>query len=226
MDLKQWIKANVKDGADVNEALELIKDLDPLKNITTPDEALDFIKRNKLFNSALDSETSIRVENHDKKFRENKLPEIMKEEREKLQKELNPEMTKEQKEIAELKAKIEASEAKDKNNARKVELRERAKELAEKNGVPYDPLRAERFYVYGDDAEKLLEDNIMYLKNVIDTELSSKIKSQFGNTPPPQTGGSHLGSYEERIAEAKKAGNLGLASQLVIEQQQSQQIGG
>lgn len=222
MDLKQWIKANVREDVDVNEALELIKDLDPLKNIATPDEALDFIKRNKLFNSALDSETSIRVENHDKKFVENKLPEIMKEEREKLQKELNPDADPRDLRIAELEAKSAANDNEKKQHSKKLELRNKAKELAELNGVPYDQTRAEKFSIFGDDADKMVEEDIMYLKTTIDSQLSQKIKSQFGNGQPPKATPIELGSYDEKIAAAKKAGNLGLASQLVIDRQQAQ----
>lgn len=216
--LLDWIKKNIREGADIKEAESLIKDLDPLKNIKSKTEALAFIERNDLFRSALDSETSIRVDNALERFKENKLPGIVKEEQEKIRKELNPEETEQDKRIRELEQKLEAADNEKLQSNTKLTLREKAKQLAEETGVPYDPLRAERLYVYGDKAEEMLTDEINYLKGTIEKELSSKLKGQYINTAP-KTGKTVSGSLDERLNKAKSEGNLTLATQLYMEKQ-------
>ena len=66
-ELLKWIKANMKEGAKVEEVEKLVKELDPLGKIKTKEDALKLIKDNGFLNSALDSETSLRVDNALKK---------------------------------------------------------------------------------------------------------------------------------------------------------------
>ena len=176
--LLDWIKANVKDGADIAEAEKLIKDLDPMKNVKTQEDALSFIDRNQLFKSALDAETSRRIDRHDDRFKADKLPDILKSERDKILKELNPEMTEEQKRIAELEARLAQKDKAEAMNTLKSKLRQKAKDLG------YDPLRAEKLAVYGDEAEKMLDDEVKYFETSINTALEKKVKGQFTPQDP------------------------------------------
>lgn len=182
--LETWIKENVKEGSDINKAVDLMKDLDPLKNIQTKEQAFAFIQRNSLFNSAFDAEVNSRVRNHDDRFRDSELPGILKEEREKTIKELNPKETEDQKSNRELRERLDAMETKEKNQILKESLREKAKRIAEEKKVPYDPLRAERLFVYGDKAEDILNEEIDYFKTAIDSELEKKVKGQFTTKTP------------------------------------------
>ena len=151
-------------------------------------EGVDFLEIEKLYKSELDAETSKRVENHDAKFKVEKLPGLVAEESKRLEKEitlkLQPNETPEQKRIKELELKIQANEKKEKDSVRKTELREKAKALAEAEKVPYDPTRAELLYVYGEEAESILEKDIKYLKSTLEKELSSKIKGQYSKDEP------------------------------------------
>ena len=207
MDILQWVKKNSVEGADLSEAEALIKDKDPLKNVLTKEDALSFIERNELFRKALDSETSRRVETGIENFKEKKLPAILKDEKEKIAKELNPDLTDEQKRIRELEDKIKLAETKEQQQERKSFLRLKAKELAEEHKIKYDPLRAEKYHVYGDAAEKYLSEDISYLKSVVNEELESKLKGQYVGNPPK---GDQLdpATVDQKIYEAKKSGDL------------------
>lgn len=184
--IREWIEKNavLKDGASLDELESFAKDLDPLKNIKTKDEAYDFMLRNDAFKSALDYETQKRVENALNKFKDEKLPDILKSEGEKIRAEINPEETPEQKRIRELEDRIKKDDEERRVNQLKQALREKAKELAEKEKVPYDPLRAERFALFGEDADNMLTDDISYLKKSIETELSSRLKGQYTEHVP------------------------------------------
>lgn len=199
MTIIDWIKANAKEGANIAEAEGLVKDLDPLKNITEPAQALDFINRNSVFKSALDSETSLRIENHDKKFTESKLPGLLKIEADKIRAEINPKETPEQKDNRELRERLDAMEKNEANGKRKIELRTIAAEYSKEKGVSYDPLRAEKFVSFGDDAETILKDTIDYTKSYSDKLLEEKMKDYFKGSPPP---GKPTGDPDKTILNA------------------------
>lgn len=213
------------DGANVAEAEQMVKDLEelnPMNSIKTKEDALAFMERNQIFKSALDSETSKRAEHAIDNFKEKKLPDLIKAEKDKLEKELNPDLTDEQKRIKELENRLSEADKEKQTNQAKAALRSKAEEIAKKAGVKYDPVHAERFHVYGDDAEKLLTDEINYFKSTIDSELSAKLKSNF--TPgAPTIGEPSEGGFDERILAAKKAGNLSLVTKLLVEKQNENQ---
>ena len=147
--LLDWIKANSKEGANIAEAEELVQK-GTFDGITTKEQAIDFIGKNAAFKSAADSLISTAVSNHDEKFKAEKLPALIEEEKKKIQKELNPDETPEQKRIRELEEGIKARDQKDAIADRKSLLRTKAAELKA------DPLWAEKYYIYGDDAEKMM----------------------------------------------------------------------
>lgn len=210
-DLLEWIKSNAKEGANIAEAEELVQK-STFDGITTKEQALDFIGKNKVFTSALDSMVSKAVESHDERFKTEKLPEIVKLEKERLLKELNPEETAEQKRIRELEEKIAASEMRDKELAIKSDLRTKAQELG------YDPIRAERFAAFGDKAIDTLVDESNFLTNLIDSKMKEAVKGTLSGPPPkggaPSEGKPDLDAIEKmtdpaaRTAALKEAGYL------------------
>jgi len=179
--LLDWIKQNVRDGADIREAENLLKDLDPLKNIKSQEDALRFIDRNTVFKSALDAETSRRVERHDDRFKSEKLPELVKAEREKIMKEINPDLTPEQKRIAELEQRLQQNDREKAEQSLKASLRQKASELN------YDPIRAEQLFVYGDKAVEKLQSEVDYFQSAIDKALEKKLKGQYSPKEPKRT---------------------------------------
>jgi nucleotide-binding universal stress UspA family protein len=211
MALIDWIKENVKEGANLAEAEELYQKENPLQRIETVEEALSLIKENKTLLKALDHETSKRVDNALERFQENRLPEILKSKEEEIIKSLNPEETPEQKRIRELEEKVKSAEQKEAMQKRRQELREKAKAYAEEKGVKFDPSRAEVFASLGDDAENLVIDTIdyfgSYAKEVTDSALKSAYKGG-----APKAGGGEPADFNQRIADLKKEGNLDKAA--------------
>jgi hypothetical protein len=176
-ELAKLIKANMKEGADITAIEKLAKGLNPLDGITNVEEAKALIEKTTLLKSANDSLVSIAVKSHDDKFTADKLPGIIKEEREKVEKELNPTMTKEQKTIKEQQDRIDALESTGKRSTLKTALQAKAKELGYGGDV-------ELFVGLGDKAEGLLIAEAKRYKTDFDTGLSAKIKEQFGDTKP------------------------------------------
>ena len=180
---KEWLEKNatLKDGASITEFEGLVKDLDPLKNITTPDQALDFMQRNDVFKRGLHKHETIAIEKHDKNFTESKLPGLLEAEREKALKEVNKPETPEQKELRELREKIAKQEDDQKVSTRKSALRDLASELKVDHKV------AERYYIYGDEAEANLRADVEANQKAIDAAVEAAKKEIYGNNPPPET---------------------------------------
>lgn len=178
MGLLEWIKANSKEGANVAEAEQLIQ-ASTVEGITTKEQAYDFMLKNAAFKSALDYQTGESIKTHDTKFNTEKLPGILKAEREKLEKELNPDLTPEQKRIAELEKVVNEGKIKEQENQLKSGLRAKAKEL----GYPED--EAERLFVYGAEATAELERKAEFLKTHVSGAVESKVKELYGGNPPP-----------------------------------------
>ncbi|MEA3370799.1 MAG: hypothetical protein U9Q40_05610 [Campylobacterota bacterium] len=181
MTIAEWIKANttLKEGVDIKEVDGLIADLDPLKNLETIDQALSFMDRNDLFKRALKKNETQAIEKHDKKFMETKFPELMKEEREKIVKELNPEETAQDKEIRELKQwKLDTENA---NKKRILEaenlaaLKDKAKEIGYDGDIErYSRLSGENAIEY------------MLADHKVNTEYKEKLKKEvYGDNKPP-----------------------------------------
>lgn len=139
-----------------------------------------------------------------KNFQELKLPEILKAEAEKVRAEFKPkDETPEQKELREMREWKKQVEAEKVAEARKDKLRKKAAEMK------YDPLKAERLYALGDDAETVLAE---LAKDVADrdakiAELEAKIK--YGdNAPPagtPSANSITMDAFEKMDAKAKAA---------------------
>jgi hypothetical protein len=215
MNLLDWIRANSKEGANLAEAEEMYERENPLMKIHTVEQALDFIKKNDTLLRALDSETSKRVESATERFKNEKLPDILKQREEELRKELHPEETPEQKRIRELEERLKQADAEKARQERQLALREKAKEISESKGLDFDVTRAERFHVYGDDAENALVDYIDYLDSFSKKAVDNAIKGTYKGKSP-QTGSGEAASVNQVITDAKKAGNLDQASKAYV----------
>lgn len=180
-DLIDWIKSNAREGANIAEAEEMVNRIDLNKAITNKDQALDFMRGNDYFKSALDSETSKRVD----KFRDETMPLRLEEQkksmRDEILKELNPDETPEQKEIRELKEwKNQQLE-----NQRREGVKSELKEIAKKYGV--NEKLAERYAYYGEEAKSMFESDAKLYQESFKSALDSEIKNRFGNQSPQQT---------------------------------------
>ena len=184
MTIKDWITENatLKDTAKIEDLDKLVGDLDHMKNVTTIDEAKAFILRSDILKRALDQETTARVEAHDRNFKEKELPKLEKEITDKVNAELNPAETPKDKTIRELMEKDIARDKKEATADLKKSLREKASDLG------YDPIKAERYHVYGDTALSVMEKEITENKKYIETEVDKLSKERFKGQPAPKGG--------------------------------------
>jgi len=176
-ELLKLIKAGLKDGADIAAIETLVKGLDVLAGVKTVEEAKELIAKTDLLKSANDSLVSIAVKSHDDKFTADKLPGLLKDEREKTIKEVNPEESKEQKIIREQKERIDALEATGKRSVLKSSLQAKAKELDYSGDV-------DLFLNHGDKAVSLLESEAKRYKSAVDERVSNDIKKLYGDAKP------------------------------------------
>lgn len=192
MDIMEWAKANAKEGANFAELEDAVERSNPLAGIKSREDAEAFIRGNDTFRSALDSSVSKAVESHDKRFREEKLPGILSEEKERLRKELNPEETEEQRQIRELREEV-ASEKKLRalENA-KSKLRSKGKEFGFPDGI------AETFAVYGEEAEDRLSNMGDFIKRSIQEGIESGVKEKFKGRRAPESGRENNSSATAR----------------------------
>lgn len=188
MTVLEWIKANAKTDANIAEVEEM---LEASKLPDSKESAWDFIQKNKVFKSAMDAEVSRATAAHDEKFMATKFPDIMKAEKEKLMKELHPEETPLEKRVREQDERIKAFENKESENARKEVLRKKAVEIG------FDPVRAERYSVFGDDAENVLLEDHTYMQSFVKTGIETEVKNRFGNGIVPKTGGNTTKSVKD-----------------------------
>lgn len=200
-DLIEWIKANAKDDADINEATQLI---DSYAEVT-PERAQELVK-DKEVRRVLDAEISRAVERHDERFREEKLPKLIEEERDKIRREVNPEETPEQKAVRELQEKLAAMESEKSKVDRREQLRRKAKELGvEDIGLTADDL--DPFVELGDKAPDVLESFINRTKEAWTESLDKKVKERYSGGKPPASGDSktieHM-TIDEQMEYAKR----------------------
>jgi len=176
-ELLELIKANMREGANLAAIETLVKGLDVLAGVKTVEEAKEFIAKTDLLKSANDSLVSIAVASHDKKFTDEKLPGLLKDEREKTIKEVNPEESKEQKTIREQGEQIAALTATGKKADLKTALLSQAKELGYSGSV-------DLFLSHGDKAGDFLKTEAKRFKTAVDERVSSDIKKLYGDTTP------------------------------------------
>jgi hypothetical protein len=204
--LLEWLKANVKDGADMNEATRLVDEIATV----TPERAAELVKDREV-RRILDAEISRAVERHDERFREEKLPKILEEERGKIRKEFNPEETPEQKAVRELQEKLAAMEREKAAMERKAALRAKASELGV-DAYGLKPDDVEVFAGLGDDAERVLARLTERLSESFNSALDSKVKERYTKTRP--SGGD---PNMDEVAKLRAAGNDEQAQRLHLQ---------
>jgi hypothetical protein len=188
--LTEWTRANVREGANLAEFEELASGL---KLPDTPEGAWDFIQKNKPFKSYFDSALSKKNAEYDKRFQEEKLPDIEKQLTERLRAELNPKETPEQKTIRELKERLDAKERNEKIGTIREALRKKASEKG------FDPDLAAELAVFGDDAEARLEAFAEKWSAGLNAKIEEIAKQKFGAVPQPKGGGNVKALSQEQI---------------------------
>lgn len=178
--LTDWIKKNAKEGADIAEAEKLVEQYS-IEGIDTKEKALNFLKSDKgVFSKALHSANTEAIKSHDEKFESEKLPGLLKAEREKALAEANPEMTDEQKALKEANDKIDALTLKDKEREFKSILRKKGEEFK------FSAEESESYSVFGEKAQDVMKTHYEKIQSSIKDGLENVIKERFGNNPPPE----------------------------------------
>jgi hypothetical protein len=184
----EWAKANAAEGADVTELEGMLPTVDDIMGT-------DAVRR------AFDSAVSKAVNNHDERFRSEKLPELIEEERAKIRAELNPEETPEQRRIRELEEKLAKRDRDAQTRERRDALRKKASELkVTEYGLQPDDV--EVFAGLGDDGEKVLESLVGRLNESFNTALDRKLKERYTRSSP--SGGDPNMDEIEKLRAAGK----------------------
>lgn len=198
MTVLEWIKANAREGANIAEAEEMLASS---KMPETKEEAWNFIQKTPAFKSAMDAEVSRATAKHDENFMVNKFPEILKAERNKLMKELNPEETPERKELREIREELAKEKAE-----KAFELRRNAliKKATEKG---FDPELAAELAVFGEDAETKLDVFVEKFSKNVNNKYEQTVKEKMGNSAPVGSAGNIGAITKEALAtpEGRKA---------------------
>ena len=211
-ELVGWAKANAKEDANVAEFEELVSKAAP------PDDAkqaIDYIRAVPSLRSAFDAALNKEFDRATEKYEKEKLPEKEKELRESIRKELNPTETEEQKQIRELREKLEAKERAEEVAQRKDALRAKAKEY----GV--DPDIAADFALYGDEAENFLKRHAEWHKKELDAVKAETAKTAYGNKPPVNGEVPRPGSPEDEYNKKLAAGDRQGANLVYIQMQKA-----
>lgn len=175
-----WVKANVKEGANIAE-FEEMETKEAIYSIKDKDAALALLtEKGTVFNAAKDAVVNDAILSHDRKFNEEKLPKLIEAEREKIKNELNPPETETDKELRELKNWKSEQEAKNLRNEQKTALEIKAKEI----GYPIE--LAGRFAVYGENAEAELIKDHESRTSYIKQETENEVKRLYGDIKPPK----------------------------------------
>jgi actin-related protein len=177
-DLVEWIKANVKDDADINEATKLI---DSYAEVT-PERAAELAK-DKEVRRIIDAEISRAVERHDERFNEEKLPKLLDSEREKIRKELNPEEDPRDKQMREIREEMERMKAEKQTIERREQLRKKAQELGV-DEIGLSPDDVDPFVRLGDDGGDYFEAFVNKAKEAWTSTLDKRLKEKFSGGKP------------------------------------------
>jgi len=208
--LLDWIKENAKEGANIAEAEELVN-TGTFDGIKTKEQAIDFMGKNEVFKSANDSLISTAVSNHDERFMSEKFPGLIKAEKEKFRKELNPDLTPEQKRIAELEERDRLRDEKDQLRDAQDAKKDLEKTLRQKAvDLKYDPLKAEKYSIYGEKAVEMLESEAKDFNAAIEAAEKGFVKSSLSGPAPKSGDPVDTGKRAELITkynEAEKNGD-------------------
>lgn len=179
-EILEKIKAIAKDGSNVAEIEEALS-----KYAIPTDEkaAIRFILDNKALNSVYQAELSRKNEDYRKRYSDETRPTLEKEIRDAVMKELNPEETKEQKELREIREELARAKAEKLITERREALRKLATEKS------FDPELAAELAVYGDEAEAKLDFFAERFKGQVDAKYEETARQKLGEGKPPAGGG-------------------------------------
>ena len=212
----ELIKINLIEGANLAEIEEAVLK-DSIAGLTKERLADMFAKpaRHSIFESIKDSLVSKGVESYKENFEKDGKPLLEKEIRDRLEKELNPDLTPQDKRLKELEDKLAEKDKAEQTSSLKALLRRKAKEL------DYDQSKAERFAMYGDEKQALtaLELDAGEFKEAVKLRVEELTKSQFTKSPPRGGDPVEAEALTVKYAEAQKAGNV--KAMMAIKEQQS-----
>lgn len=217
--IADYVKENFTpaEGIDLSEIEKLEKDLDPLSGITTPDQALDFMGRNPLFEKGLKKHETQAIEKHDSKFKTDKLPGLLKEHGDKVRAEINPKETDDQKATRELREEVKGLKDEKTTDKLRTDLLEKKAELKYDGDI-------EIFMHLGDKAVEVME--AYHLKNTeyLKAEKEKIQKELYKGNPPPNISETETPKdIDEQITTARSEGNSGLALQLLMKKNKKPQ---
>lgn len=213
MSFEDDLRAIARDDADLSGILGQYQSANPLAGLKSKDDAFEFIKSNDLLLSTLDSRVNKGVESAIENFKNGKMNELWKEREEALRRELNPEESEAAivaREFQEYKASVERKE---KTEALKDKLTEKAKEM----GFP-DPLLIREFAALGENAEPFAEKYIELFSQKL-TELHNDDVKGKHITKEPKLSDSIPADLDTKIREARAAGNSEQALKLQMMKQ-------
>ena len=213
--IADYVKENFTpvDGIDLSEVEKLESELDPLKGLTTPDQALDFMGRNPLFEKALKKHETTSIEKHDEKFMKDNYPGLLKDAVDARIKELNPDETPQDKRIRELEDNATARDKIDATKDLKIELAAKAKEISYTGDI-------DLFMQLGDKALETMEAYHKKNTDYLEAEKTKIQKELYGdNVPPKHTPPEVPKDIDEEIREARAAGNASRALNLQMKKQ-------
>lgn len=192
-ELRTLIHKSLSESAD-KMAIDALLDKYSIEDIDSPEKAVNFTIKTDVFRRGLDSLVQDRVKKHDERFKAEKLPELLKAEKEKIMSELNPPKTEKDEKLSAMAKELE----KMKLNNLKKDFEIKKKELS----LP-DDYSIERYLPLGEDGLELMEAD----SKVINTHIEERakkaqeefIKTQFKGMEIPKK------SSEENIKTMARA---------------------
>lgn len=180
------------------EAKQTIEGLNPLNSLQDVDSAVSFMDSNDLLKRAKDKVAQQAAEANKRRFEEERLPELRKQMRDELAKELNPEETPEQKRLRELEEQIAERDRREQLYKKREQLRAKGKELG------FDEELAERFaYMQTDNPESELETFAERMQKLVESQTEQRVAERWPNRKP-QTSGSGVNGKITRIEDVPK----------------------
>ena len=164
-----------------DEAEQAIEGMNPLASVQDVDSALRLIDENDVMRRAKDRIAQQAVESHKRKFEEEKLPELQKQWKDEVRKELQPEETAEQKRLRELEEALKERDKREQMYQTREQLRARAKEI----GIDEDI--AERFAnVQTDDPITELDTFAERFKQSVEARATEEVNKRWPDRVPRQ----------------------------------------
>lgn len=218
MNLKDAVALIPEDKrADVEKAIqEAIVAANPVAGIDSPEKAMEFIKANRVFLSALDSEISKKIEKHDTEV----VPKKVKEELDKRSAPETDPIKIALREEKEARLKLEADLKAERDATKREKLLNAAMKKASDAGIPTKFIH--RFLEEDEDRTNMSVDELIKeWKGYTDSKIEERLKGQYGdrgqpkggNTPPPNAKTMKRADFEalpdaEKSAFSKDHGTL------------------